>query len=404
MFYDLTDHFRSAQSDCIPEGAEGSAGGSQISNDMVKWIITEELKGRWTPDEVVNFVTQFETVKNRLDPDRLPAGKLKLFADECRSQVILTQEHLKRVYNAAYEKSLEILRDMVSKLAKHGRDFVVIFCGGSYQSPWLSRVVREFMDDMEAEALQSDPPTKIRHAFLTDYDNYWPSAVSSGAALSAMRLPPPSQILADGSAIGIQPVVKDVRDGCWVPRSVAAVLLVNGRDTFSTVVKVRDSTAMKFRMVCDPDYTRRVWKAPLKRRKGHRHRPIRVGWPHGPNCGPVTYDVDWEVNGTDLPPGQLRIEMSRPGAGRSEQMDLVPGRLVAPQASSSQCLRAAPVVPYLSKTFTCFVSICQVDTSGMKTRHKLDKRFQLVFVTDPGTKYVIVDKVVEMPVQRQACV
>ncbi|XWX00435.1 hypothetical protein V2A60_008455 [Cordyceps javanica] len=209
MFYDRADRLRSSQSDCIPEGCEGTAGGSQISNDAVRWIITRELKGRWTAEDVVSFITQFENVKNRLDPDRMSAGQpLRLNAGDCRSQVVLTQEHLQRVYEAAYGKTLKTLREMISRLAEQRRDFFVIFCGGSYQSPWLSRVVREYMDDMETKASQEEPPSRIRHAFLTDYDNYWPSAVSSGAALSAMRLPRPRQILAEGSAIGIQLIVK----------------------------------------------------------------------------------------------------------------------------------------------------------------------------------------------------
>ena len=192
-----------------------------------------------------------------------------------------------------------------------------------------------------------------------------------------MRLTSPNQILADGSAVGLQIVIKDVKTDRWMPDPMAAVLLIEGRDAFRTVFTVNEPSAVRFRLVCGPCYVRRTCRKSRKRRKLHKPRPIQVRWPYNrPNRGPETYDMDWEVRGIDIPPGLLCFEMSPPRPSPCVSVDCRP--------------------PYVSKTFTCSVNISQVDTRGEKTKHELDKCFQLVFVTDPGTKYVVVDEIVEL--------
>jgi hypothetical protein len=71
--------------------------------------------------------------------------------------------------------------------------------------------MREFEEKARCEG------TRMKFAFLPAFDDHYSSAVSAGAALSAMRpLPRPAEVLV-GSAIGIQRSVRlSPRSKRWI--------------------------------------------------------------------------------------------------------------------------------------------------------------------------------------------
>ncbi|KAI0448257.1 hypothetical protein F5B21DRAFT_510354 [Xylaria acuta] len=382
-----------------------AVGGSYSSKEATKDLIRADLAYGWPLTEISHFIKLFEDKKLTLDPDNMPPGPsgspkpLELIGSDRRKVVVLTLEHLQNVFCAAFAKGVDVFQTEIWRLVLLGKDFAVVFCGGSYFSLWLRRVVGEYMEEVKIKASQRKKPVQVRYVFLTDHDSSWPSAVSAGAAVCAMGLPPPAQ-------------------NEWVPSSHAQVLLSKGCvDLTSTTYEVPLPRPVRFRLVCDPNNYRKTAIARIARGSDgtQRLRPFFIDIPERVFNGPLsTYDLGFEVRGTDLPPGTISFSVTGRSARRvamstrtfvSQRPDDRHAITPRPSPAASANLdlyeflglhRAKPV-------FRLGLSCYQVDEAGQRLKHDLDKRWELALTTDLASKLLIVSEAKEMPVWCCTC-
>ncbi|KAI0103270.1 hypothetical protein GGR51DRAFT_524426, partial [Nemania sp. FL0031] len=234
LYYDGDGRLTNSQSNCGPDWQPGAIGGSHSCNDAIRHLIRTQLAPHLPLAQVALLMRRFEEEKGRLDPDNLPVGlngnpqPLRLIGTDPRFNVILSPYDIQSAYHTAFNKSLRVFRKEIGRLLALGKDFAVVFCGGSYHSPWLHRVVAQYMEKVKNDAAIGEKPFRVRYAFLTDQDSTWPSAVSAGAALSATRLPHPTRVI-NASAIALQLVRLSRGETDWVPSSKARLLLAKVR-------------------------------------------------------------------------------------------------------------------------------------------------------------------------------
>ncbi|KAJ8129064.1 hypothetical protein O1611_g4570 [Lasiodiplodia mahajangana] len=374
LYYDGDGRLTNSQSNCGPDWQPGAIGGSHSCNDAIRHLIRTQLAPHLPLTQVALLMRRFEEEKGRLDPDNLPVGlngnpqPLRLIGTDPRFNVILSPYDIQSAYHTAFNKSLRVFRREIGRLLALGKDFAVVFCGGSYHSPWLHRVVAQYMEKVKNDAAIGEKPFRVRYAFLTDQDSTWPSAVSAGAALSATRLPHPTRVI-NASAIALQLVRLSRGETDWVPSSKARFLLAKGCIEPQRVRhRLLDPGRVIFRLVCDPSNDKRPDALRYKTKgKTRCFRPIRIGSPHRVLNGPLSvYDLGFEVDGREVPPGRIMFVLFSRQANRlatSERTPVVKNELLPNQ----------------------------IDDQSNKLKNALDKRWELTLVTDPASKLLTVD-------------
>lgn len=144
--------------------------------------------------------------------------------------------------------------------------------------------------------------------------------MASGAALSLLRLPTPTDVT-KGSAVGVQTVIK-ARSG-WRGLNEAGFLI--GRDghncqqtSFINVyIHRKKMDEIRFSLVCDPAYYQNV-SDPLP-----PSRPIRIGEAKQVIGGPLaTYDLAWTLPPRAVPFGWVQFRARWHGLDqRSDRRD-----------------------------------------------------------------------------------
>lgn len=403
-------------------------------NEVVKDMVKAQLEAnpRSKPGDLAYLLEQYEALKHKLD-HRNMTGPLVLHTTDDECMVAISQEALSNAFDNAFSEALrpEGLLDVEMRaLLDLGEDFAVVFCGGSFMSSVFRRRVEERLHDWNSIAGKIG--VVIRHCFLSNVDTAATTAVACGAALSAMRVPPLAKVM-EGAAVGIQTLVK-VKD-----QAVLAVDNVVQWDEeeyadffFGEVSTNRDSSLrrgliakqgcgttayinytitssvrsrLRFRLVCDPEYHkngrlghREGHSAGSKtiRRSGEKERSnitklqpatgttqnfqrIRIEQPGLNLRNRTVYDMDFEVDASELPTGLVRFRV------RSVGRLTTPGRL---RGETSLWIE---------------IRCCKVGHSHRDTEHLLNKRWQVELQTDIASKLAVIGERRLIPIRCIRC-
>ncbi|KAI0454747.1 hypothetical protein F5B21DRAFT_503993 [Xylaria acuta] len=372
-----TGQLLNCQTSYEPHWKLGALGGSQLSNTAIKEIVRRELRkmsGVVPPEEFSRLMYRFEECKWAVDY-RCNQQKITLTGNDERFRVKIYPHQFKQVFQC-FDGPIKVLREELERILRLGKDFVVLFAGGSFSQPGLRNTVDEFMDAYETDALRSDN-IHMKHTFLERHDTNWSSAVSIGAAVSVLRMPLPAQVLTH-SAIGLHDLTRACpEDENWIGSLTADFLFGKGARLGSTIrylnPRKRNGRGRlhKFALVCDPTYF-------VGRRQGidglRSPPPIRIGCAEEVANGPLsTYDLGWDVLASDLPKGRVKFAVHGSDLGRLAED---PG---CPQVAAQ-------------KQITMLLSCCCVDLYGQEVEdHPNNKTWELVLQTDPASKLLVVN-------------
>ncbi|KAI0385651.1 hypothetical protein F5Y04DRAFT_154080 [Hypomontagnella monticulosa] len=384
LFFDAKNNGKmlNCQSSFDPDWKLGALGGSQLPNAAIKEIVRRELSKKpdaVSPDEFARLMYRFEECKWTVDY-RNHEKKITLTGNDERFRVKVRPQELKEAFQC-FDKPTEIFKKELRRVLNIGNDFVVVFAGGSFSQPGLRCMMDDYMTGFEADA-KKDSNIRVKHLFLERYDSNWSSAVSIGAAISVMRLPPPAQVL-NNSAIGIQRMTKPhARGDDWSGSSTAGVLFAKGwgqtafvDEHVSTKPKSKGNRKLKFALVCDPTYM--ATRGPCD--EDAPSEAIHIGCTDEVLSGPLaTYDLGWDVLASELPPGDIKFGVHGADIDRLLENPECPD-----MASRDQII--------------ILLSCSSVDQSGEEVSdHPCNKLWRLILQTDPASKFLVVDSAEEL--------
>ncbi|KAI1364575.1 hypothetical protein F5Y08DRAFT_339490 [Xylaria arbuscula] len=360
----------------VPHGAvTGVQGGSQMTNDWIRRFIIEGqytgslVSGRQLEEgDLAVLLQDYEEKKKKLNYLECPEA-LALRGKTLNVAIFIPRDRIQEAFDLAYREGLKLLKQELSRITRLGKDFAVLFAGGSFCNRGLYNTAKAIME--EAQRVAEARNIKIEYAFIRD-EHYWSSAVSAGAALAMTWVPLPCQIL-KGSAIGVQLVWKEGGSkAIWVGEYEAHVLFSPDFPySFRADIDIpgKADRVLELGLVCHPQYSFK----PLATQSPRAYTDtIRIGAPEEVLGGPsTTYDLGWTMKLTGLRAGRVR--------------------LVLEEADSSD--------HSLSFVLTRYT----LDSSDQVTPCALDKRWLIQLKSDPVTKLLLVGDVEEMPLLCCSC-
>ncbi|KAK8109211.1 hypothetical protein PG984_015012 [Apiospora sp. TS-2023a] len=362
---DETGYITQSQSN-IPHGiSTGSKGGSNTANELVDLQIREKLKKHIREQnlllgELAGIPKKFERCKKMYNYQSVvPPLSINCKVDNRRKdavEVIIGGDQIKKAMKAAFSPGINLIKKEVKRVTELGKDFAVLFCGGSYVNKGLWAETNEMMKKIREEVAKQG--NNVQWAFLRT-EEHWSSAVASGAALSMMNLPAPEDLLMD-SAIGLQEVF--YHNGKWVGANEAEILYFDhNRPSLSVDLDSSDlrlRSKMNFYLVCDPFYRK------LVQEQGHGTDLPAIQIQESEVYGQFgTYDLGCLFKSADLPRGKLRFRMS----------------LVSTGDNTNQKEDGWEMKPL---SFLLTIQLID-DRSGARINHKQDRKWLVRLATDP---------------------
>ncbi|KAJ4385259.1 hypothetical protein N0V93_010320 [Gnomoniopsis smithogilvyi] len=390
------------------EGAYKCAmSGSHMANEELRKLLRSDFQDNCSEEDIPIFLEKFEAMKDTLDPDKLPLDMqgqskttLALIGSDPQQSVTLTQNQLQLIYQKAFGPGFKAFKKTITNLLAFGKDFAVILGGGSFQSPWLARQVKEFLDAIQKKALQQPSPVLLLYALLTDFDSAFPSAVSAGAVLSAIRRKPSPMQWLKQSAFGLQRWRTSKEGDPWSPNWMAEFLLAEvnlekslgcDRNRRSSANKTKGCSEIptvilnnlrpayaKWRLILDTQYHMRPMENRYRMIKGRKvYFGIWVSQAKETIFDTLqSVDANWEITGLQLPAGKIACSVRGPQAvkfanGWGDEMP---------------------------DTFVLGLDFFQINDEGTRLKHKSDKRFNLTIASDIAANMAQVVKAQELPV------
>ncbi|KAI1421249.1 hypothetical protein F5Y12DRAFT_38789 [Xylaria sp. FL1777] len=317
VYFDDQGGVCNSQSSVGPRWRTGSQGGSHVSNGIIQEHVRSQLRAHVPQGEFATIMQRFEEQKWSLDYTH-QTKPIVLIGNNPRFTVHIAPVHIRNAFEKAFQRGLQVLKAEISRIVRLGKDFAVVFCGGSYCSPGLRQQVDDIMSGIVKDA--SKKKIRVEHAFLANFDTTWVSAVATGAALSIMRLPSLTQVIS-GSAIALQRVMRRRQASkVWTGDDHAKILFRDWNDVspspdFSNPSKTRLRTY--FSLVCDPNHSKR------DQPDGYGERGlIRIDSPKKVLNGPLSvYDLGWEIPAEELPIGPIRFHIDSRALTRLADLD-----------------------------------------------------------------------------------
>ncbi|CAJ2503096.1 Uu.00g104900.m01.CDS01 [Anthostomella pinea] len=369
VYFDEKGDICNSQSN-VPSGwVTGTRGGSHISNDKIRTLVEQELKpllvtNQLAEGEMAHLLQDFEGQKKHFNyVENTNMMNLRGYSQE--SFVPLSPEQVRHAFESAFRDGLDLLKRHLHRLVGFQGDFAVLFCGGSYCNPGLYHQVKSIMADFEITAAARS--CGVKHAFMRD-EPYWSSAVSSGVALSLIRMPPPGELLRS-SCIGPQEVSYKRRNGKWGKKASstdAHVVYCYELDrTLHVEIEVPGrNMKLVLNMVCDP-----LWVADVS----DSHPFIEIGRAEEVIGGPIsTYDLAFEVSTRDLPRGPVYFTVDH-----------------------TKVRDDGPV----SLQLECYTHLKR----GAYLPNDVDRKWTIPLRTDRATKLLQVGKAVQLPIWCKRC-
>ncbi|KAK7937275.1 uncharacterized protein PG986_014143 [Apiospora aurea] len=208
IFLDNSGEVLHSQSN-VPVGiATGSKGGSNTVNEIVDIEIRKKLwrhiyEQNLAPGQLAAMSRNFDRRKRELDyargiaPITFTCKTVEGGADTV--DVVIGGYVIRAAIEAAFNPGIELIKKEIERVTNLGKDFAVLFCGGSYMNPGLWHATSKMMEGIRKNAKKRN--IVVNWAFMRT-EPYWSSAVSAGAALSMMHLPAAESLLLN-SALGI---------------------------------------------------------------------------------------------------------------------------------------------------------------------------------------------------------
>lgn len=146
----------------------GTKGGSHIANaEMLKLVQMKMAplirEGNLNSDDVAAMVQDFERQKETIDFTRGHRRNIILHCEGTQT-VAVKPDEVDQIFGTAFDKGLEALLVEIRSLVRLGKDFGILFCGGSFGSPGLRNRVNS-----ELKRVRTGNVT-VRHAFLNMFE------------------------------------------------------------------------------------------------------------------------------------------------------------------------------------------------------------------------------------------
>ncbi|KAK8022754.1 hypothetical protein PG993_013521 [Apiospora rasikravindrae] len=371
-----------SQSNVPDDMPTGSRGGSNTINALVEEQIRRKLQrhihDRNLPSgQLAAMSLEFDRRKrefNHVTGVQPITFTCNLDGDKTE-KIVIGGDVMKMALKAAFSPGLKLVKKEVRRAIGLGKDFAVIFCGGSYVNPGLWDQTKSMMETMRSEARQRG--INMKWESLRD-EQYWECAVSAGAALSMMHLPEPDDVLR-GSAIGLQEISKE--NHRWVGVNEAGVLYFDYNRP-STVFDIDNSDPalrfkLRFNLVCDPLYQEQL-QGPIM---DSTLPPIRIEGERNVYGMFATYDLSHVLSPADLPKGTVRFRLS----------------LLYDVDGDDGEVWKMPSLPF-------FLTAQRIDIAGRRVFDAKDGKWLLQVSVDPPTKLLRVESEVHrLPVWCSEC-
>ncbi|KAI1733583.1 hypothetical protein F4680DRAFT_454818 [Xylaria scruposa] len=308
VYFDEKGRFLNSMSNVPRNNITGTQGGSDVVNHTVRDIIKDEFKGTISNANLAELMTDFDEQKKIFD-HTVKSEDMILQGRKSKVNISLNQRQVRGAFNHAFRPGVGLLKEELRRMSKIGRDFAVLFCGGSYRHEGLYNEVSEIMLRTQDAELKNNN-IKVRFASINE-EEHASSAVSTGAAVGMMRLRRPIDVW-EGSAIGLQEVSRlSTGRGAWEGCTVAEVLYSADCELLrhvSTNVPKGASEWLEFSLVCDPNWT----ESAESRSRTQASRYISIAPPRTVFGGPAsTYDLGFKIFPADIPKGKIRISLEQ---------------------------------------------------------------------------------------------
>lgn len=97
--------------------------------------------------------------------------KITLTCNDERFRVKVSPQELRDAFQC-FDKPIEVLKTELNRVLSNGRDFVVVFAGGSFSQPGLRSAMSDYIASFEADAVKSSCVV-VKHLFLERHDTNW---------------------------------------------------------------------------------------------------------------------------------------------------------------------------------------------------------------------------------------
>lgn len=159
----------------VPHGwVTGAQGGSGLSNDAVRGVVETNLAplekhGQLRAGELAAILLDFEKQKRRLNYVTNTEALILRGNDPYRT-FPLRPDTIRQAFRTAFEDGLQLLQRELQRVLHLGKDFTVLFCGGSFCNAGLYTEVQQMMTRIDHEARGRGITAKS--TFLRD-EHYW---------------------------------------------------------------------------------------------------------------------------------------------------------------------------------------------------------------------------------------
>lgn len=155
----------------------GAQGGSDTVNTEMKRITRKKLRamakdGRihLEPGDLAAYIQSWEEQKFDLNFDEGTDEDLTVFLWGKRRtrtiQLDIRPDEIREAFQKALKKTLATLRNNHQLVLGMGRDFAILYCGGTPENPGVRSILRRDTAELQKQANKLDSPVRIAYNFL----------------------------------------------------------------------------------------------------------------------------------------------------------------------------------------------------------------------------------------------
>lgn len=156
-----------------PYGAiTGAQGGSQMINEYIRqYIKDKEMEAHLTwqiieEGDIASLLQDFDRQKRNLNYNQLPNSTGILLQSTRGRSIVIPNDEIRRAFEITYQAGLELLKKELDRMTQLGRDFTVLFAGGSFKNPGLCHKAKTIMDEWRNDEEARD--ISMNYVFLRD--------------------------------------------------------------------------------------------------------------------------------------------------------------------------------------------------------------------------------------------
>lgn len=120
-------------------------------------------------DEFTRLMERFEESKWKVDY-RSNEDKITLCGKDDRFRIRLYPQEFKKAFDC-FDHPVSILKDELCRVRAIGRNFAVVFAGGSWGQPGLRSMIHDHMESFQEVCARN--AMLVKHIFLERHDLNW---------------------------------------------------------------------------------------------------------------------------------------------------------------------------------------------------------------------------------------